>query len=158
MKLRKPIWTPFEPTDPEFDPTGARIYVNSRYQVAIKGFSTHDPFGRVVELSLKRRDKEPIYDWRDMQKIKNDFFGPAATMIQVFPPEKWLVDTSNQYYFYVLLDYELPFGFKERLVSERSGQTTAVTNAVGVPAAFGSASVMAVPLAWIEAVFCCTSE
>lgn len=123
MKDRKPLWTAFQRAEPEFDPAGGQIYVNSRYQVSIRGkFEGGPPYGQFCELSLKRRDKEPIYDWRDMQKIKNEFFGANATMLQVFPPEKHLVDTSNQYYFYVFWEYEFPFGFKERLVSERTGQ------------------------------------
>lgn len=131
MKQRMPLWTPFVRGTPKFDSLGRAIFINSRYQVHIS--SLYDPpcnqFGRFAELSIKRRDKEPILDWRDMQKIKNDFFGPNSTMIQLFPPERHLVDTANQYYFYVFLDYEFPFGFKERLVSEVSGRTFPHTNA-----------------------------
>jgi hypothetical protein len=69
---------------------------------------------------IKRRDKEPIYDWRDMQTIKNEFLGKEATMVQVFPPERHLMDTANQYYFFGWSgSYELPFGFKQRSVNGR---------------------------------------
>jgi len=71
-----------------------------------------------------------------MQKIKDDFFGKDVGMIQYFPPNKHLVDTSNQYYFFVLLDYELPFGFKERLVSEQTNRTISITNGVTVQEPF----------------------
>lgn len=118
------------------DPLGWALLINSRYQVGIKRTENVEPFGRIVEITIKRRDKEPIVSWRDMQRIKNDLFAPDVTMIQVFPPEKHLVDTSNQYYFFVLLEYELPFGFKERLISERTGIKPAITNSATVQEPF----------------------
>jgi len=118
MKKKQPKWDDFVPGSPAFDPLGGKIYINSRYQVAVRGMFEHPVWGRWYQASLKRRDKEPIMDWRDMQLIKNTFFGDDATMLQIFPPEKHLVDTSNQYYFFALLDYEMPFGFKERLISD----------------------------------------
>jgi hypothetical protein len=120
MKHKKPAWTDFIVTK-NLDAVGARLVVNSRYQVAMKGPYKDDHFGLFMELSIKRRDKEAILDWRDMQKIKNDLVGKETTMIQIFPPEKHLVDTANQYYFYVFQNYEFPFGFKHRLVTDATG-------------------------------------
>src|SRR5215472_10244707 len=121
MKNRKPAWTDFGLGEPVADGNGGVIFVNSRYQVHRRGPWKDEHFGLYSQLSIKRRDREPILDWRDMQKIKNIFFGSNATMIQIFPPERYLVDTSNQYWFYVLWEYEFPFGFKERLVSDATG-------------------------------------
>ena len=129
MKQRQALWTPFQEADPPYDPCGFKLFVNSRYQVGLKGIIKTE-LGRVLEVTIKNRDKSPIYSWRDMQKIKNDLVGEDATMLQIFPPEKYLVDTANQYYFYVLLDYELPFGFKERLISERTDMTNPKTNGI----------------------------
>lgn len=103
----------------EQDATGGHLYVNSRYQASIRAAGAYEPFGEVIEMSFKRRDREPIYDWRDLQRIKNELFGPESTMLQVFPPESHLVDTANQYYFYVTRTYTVPFGFKERVLSNR---------------------------------------
>jgi hypothetical protein len=119
MKHRTPPWTAFKRGTPDTDPVGASIYLNSRYQVNIKDLPAVEPFGPMVEVSIKRRDKEPIYDWRDMQLIKNELLGKNVTMLQVFPPESRLVDTANQYYFYAFWEYELPFGFKERVINAR---------------------------------------
>jgi hypothetical protein len=135
MKNRKPAWTPFKPGTPPTDPVGASIFLNSRYQVNIKRIGAFEPFGQMVELSIKRRDKEPIYDWRDMQAIKNEFLGPNATMVQVFPPEKHLMDTANQYYFTGWNSgYELPFGFKQRSVNGR--EVTQYENGVAIQKPF----------------------
>jgi hypothetical protein len=127
MKFHRIPWTKFERGVPAEDPVGGQIFINSRYQVSMRGIFTHPTdsyFGPFIELSIKRRDKEKLLDWRDMQLIKNELVGPEATMVQVFPPERHLVDTSNQYYFYAFWERELPFGFKERMVSAETGRQT----------------------------------
>lgn len=52
------------------------VVMNDRYQVNIT--QGGEPFagkGRMVWLSIKRLDKEPIHDWRDLQTIKNMLVG-----------------------------------------------------------------------------------
>lgn len=117
-----PQWTPLKTGTPEHNPvSGGRIFLNSRYQVEVRHSGEYPVFGSVAELSIKRRDKEALYDWRDIQLIKNQLFGANCTAIQIFPPERHLVDTANQYYFYVFSDaFEFPFGFKERLLNHRA--------------------------------------
>ena len=134
----KPRWTPFhrspiEPQDlserqilsedPEF-----KIYVNSRYQVLISRiWGEYEDGSRpevpILQLSIKRHDKLPIHDWRDLQRIKNDLCGPESLAIEFYPPESKLVDTANQYFLWVLPErYHrlLGFMFHLRVVSEMS--------------------------------------
>jgi len=47
------------------------------------GFPTDN--GEVVWLSIKRKDKEPIHDWRDLQRIKNDICGPESEAMEIYP-------------------------------------------------------------------------
>ncbi len=73
----------------------------------------------LIHLSIRRDDRAPVMDWRDLQWIKNQLFGEEREMVQLFPAESRLVDTSNQYHFWVgPIDFKFPFGFEERLVSE----------------------------------------
>ncbi|MBI5720665.1 MAG: hypothetical protein HZC37_23570 [Burkholderiales bacterium] len=48
------------------------IYMNDRYQVNVEVVDA--PFGEetgdVLRLSIKRRDKAPVHDWRELQQIK----------------------------------------------------------------------------------------
>lgn len=63
-------------------------------------------------LSIHRRDRKPIRDWRHMQAIKNEVAGPERIAVEVYPAESNLVDTSNEYHLWVLpVGTELPFGF-----------------------------------------------
>ena len=94
----QPAWTPFEkgvlPPLPEVsvmqeqaDSSGVTleevistyesiareesVLINSRYQVNIRKIGD-----TMVHLSIKRRDKAPVHDWRDLQRIKNEVVGP----------------------------------------------------------------------------------
>ena len=93
------------------------VLLNSKYQVAIRAKET--PSGRMIHLSIKRHDKMPIRDWRDLQRIKNELVGEEAEAMELFPKESNMVDTSNQYHMWVFPDATFPFAFDEgRLVTE----------------------------------------
>lgn len=60
------------------------------------GFGPNTP----TYLSIKRRDREPISDWRAMQKIKNAIVGDEWEAVEIYPAESRLVDTANQYHLF----------------------------------------------------------
>jgi hypothetical protein len=107
-----------------------KVYLNAVYQVNVTRGTTpfgHD-LGPVVWLSIKRRDKEPIHDWRELQEIKNALVGPENEGFEVYPAESRLVDTANQYHLWVFADPKarLPVGFTTRELA-----TSAEAEAVG---------------------------
>lgn len=130
MKRKKPTlpWTPFEQattltrggvTIPI--PKGELIFINSRYQVNIRCLNPVEPFGRILWLSIKRRDKRPIHDWRDLQRIKNELVGPEYEAIEIYPAESRLHDTANQFHLWLFFDgYKIPIGFADRFVTEHT--------------------------------------
>jgi hypothetical protein len=59
---------------------------------------------RYVHLSIHRHDRAPARDWRHFQRIKNEIVGPEFEAVEVYPSEARLVDTSNQYHLWVILD------------------------------------------------------
>lgn len=95
---------------------GAEVYLSDKFQVEVR--RTGDDRG--VWLSIKRRDKLPIRDWRDLQGIKNALVGRECEAVELFPAESRLVDSANQYHLWAINDpsYRFPFGFNDRLVSE----------------------------------------
>ena len=131
-KFEKP-WTPFEPaTLPDsahdlLENVGGRspdgIAVNSRYEVWIyKLEPLSDDLPPMVHLSIKRRDRDPVRRWRDLQRIKNEIVGIDVEACEIFPTESRLVDTSNQYHLWCLpAGVKFPFGYRERLVMEGDG-------------------------------------
>lgn len=123
----QPAWTPFaEGTLPEGvasklvqgEPGYLGTYVNSRYQVQMRTQET--PLGEVLWLAIVRRDRRPMHDWREMQRIKNELAGPEREAVEMYPAESRLVDSNNQYHLFVLpLGFCFPFGYAERDVADQ---------------------------------------
>lgn len=83
------------------------IWVNDEYQVNIDTTPEHGfPGCELWHVSIKRRDKQPIHDWRDLQTIKNMLCGPEYEAIELYPCSERVVDTSNQYHTWAFLSGE----------------------------------------------------
>ena len=125
-----PAWTPFERAVLPDIPTAKvqppdQVWMNSLYQVSV--YRLEGDMGVIEHLSIKRRDRRIIRDWRHLQRIKNELCGPEREGVELFPAESRLVDTANQYHLYVLPEgVSLGLGFSERLVSEDPGECGAV--------------------------------
>ncbi len=105
------------------------IYMNDRYQVNVD--IVRAPFGGetgdVLWLSIKRRDRAPVHDWRELQQIKNMIVGDEHEGFEVYPAESRLVDTANQYHLWVFVDpaVRLPVGYRRREVLDSTEAATA---------------------------------
>lgn len=81
-----------------------KLYKSEHYQVAVHKHPTHGFHGMIVwHLSIKRNDKAPIMDWRDLQDIKNKIVGEECEAIQLFPAESRCVDSANQYHLWAFM-------------------------------------------------------
>lgn len=129
--LRRP-WTPLErlPLNPALAALGegwAAAYGNETYQVMTREVPVNLPGwpASVTHLSIKRNDRREVHDWRDLQRVKNEVCGEAAEAVEVYPAERRLVDTANQYHLWVFPDgFELPFGYGFRAVADGTGRLT----------------------------------
>jgi hypothetical protein len=112
-----------------------RIYRNDRYQVIVEDLGPKGASTPIKYLSIKRRDQQPIHDWRDLQAIKNELVGPECEGVELYPAESRLVDTSNQYHLFVVDQpgWRWPFGFNERLVMTQEEADEVVPSAVQRP-------------------------
>jgi hypothetical protein len=88
-------------------------YANDRYLVIV-----HKAPDDMVYLVVNRLDREPVRDWRDLQRIKNELIGPECEAVELFPAESRLVDTANMYHLWGCTDpsYRFPFGYQQRAV------------------------------------------
>lgn len=109
-----------------------KLYLSEHYQVAVDKDPAHAFAGTIIwHLSIKRIDKAPIMDWRDLQAIKSQLCGDEAEAIQLFPAESRVVDTSNQYHLWVFMR-----SGSKRLPRVPVGWETAmVVNEAAVPSA-----------------------
>lgn len=110
------------------------LSTDGRYQVQVRDTDAY------VHLSIKRVDREPVRDWRDLQAIKNALVGEQCEAVELFPAENRLVDSANQYHLFAIRDpdYRFPFGFEQRFVMD-AGQAPAGLKvrqrAIGAPMA-----------------------
>lgn len=89
------------------------VWINNIYQVAINDV-TDDAGANWKWLSIKRRDKKVIHDWRHLQRIKNELVGYECEAIEIYPPDSQLVDEANQYHLWVMPPgMHSPVGFRE---------------------------------------------
>jgi hypothetical protein len=90
------------------------VYINSLYQVIVRRIEPTNPrgLGAQVELSIRRLDNQPVHDWRDLQRIKNEILGPEVECVELYPAESRLVDTANQYWLYAIEGLRWPFGLE----------------------------------------------
>jgi hypothetical protein len=93
---------------------GDRMFWNSRYHVWRRDFHSESFGGTITHLSIKRNDKEPLHDWRDLQRIKNELCGEEREAFELYPSESRVVDMANQYHLWVLPEgMVVPLGFFE---------------------------------------------
>lgn len=96
---------------------GMRVLMNNQYTVQLRLVEGPPPFHSVMWLSIRRTDRRPLHDWRDLQRIKNDLVGPEVEAVELYPAESRLVDTTNQYQLWAFVNgWKFPYGFRDRLV------------------------------------------
>ncbi len=101
------------------------LWRNDTYQVAARDVAARQgdagtTWPRMIHLSIKRIDKQPLHDWRDIQEIKNQIVGPEHEAVELYPAESRCVDLANQYHVWVIAEEGVgfPFGFGPRAVSD----------------------------------------
>lgn len=96
----------------------AHVYLNDLYQVAVRFHPDDGSDPQLIHLSIKRVDRQPIHDWRDLQDIKTALVGPECEGVELYPAESRVVDTANQFHLWVVADptFRFPFGFPARFV------------------------------------------
>jgi len=101
-------------------PEDVSVWINDRYQVVREVFDSNAFGERMVYLSIKRRDKNPVRDWRHLQQIKNELIGEECEAFEIYPASSRLVDDANQYHLWGFLSpaTRIPVGFGERSVTD----------------------------------------
>jgi hypothetical protein len=109
-----------ETGDPKIDTR--ETWVNDRFQVLVYRVQPEGIPYPMVHLSIKRNSRNPIHDWRDLQRIKNELCGTNCEAAELYPAAVRETDLANQYHLWVLPPGVMfPFGFNDgRLVSSDS--------------------------------------
>lgn len=101
------------------------IWANRFYQVHVIRWPARPPIPHpVVQLSIRRMDRQAARDWRHFQQIKNELVGPECEAVELYPAESRLVDTATQFHLWCVADpyWRFPLGYDAgRVVSGESG-------------------------------------
>ena len=114
-------WQPLERSIPHKDGVPVDIddeeqFANDQYIVYRRRVDSDKPdVPFMYHLSIKRRDRAPVHDWRHFQRIKNELAGPEWEAVEIYPAESRLVDAANQYHLWCF-QFQIGFGFDKRLV------------------------------------------
>ena len=100
------------------------VWTNDKYLVLREEIPSEDHGFegiKVVWLSIKNVDGSDRHSWRDFQFIKNEICGPEWEAIELYPSEKRMVDTANQYHLFCIPPPNIiPCGFWKREVMNQS--------------------------------------
>jgi hypothetical protein len=105
------------------------VWLNDEYQVNIDKNAPHGFAGlEIWHLSIKRVDKAPIHDWRDLQAIKNMLIGENYEAVELYPSDARKHDSANQYHLWVFIKDDdtpgkapiFPIGWTNRFVNDLS--------------------------------------
>lgn len=128
-RRKRPRWGPFLPGTlpdrrdyPSLKPD--EVWLNDCYQVLVTWFDCSQLGVKGMRwLSIKRRDRKSIHDWRELQLIKNQLCGHDCEAVELYPCDARTVDAANQYHLFVLpAGMAWPFGYFYREVSALSSQ------------------------------------
>ena len=76
----------------------------------------------MIWLSMRRTDRSnaTFHDWREMQRVKNDLVGPEHDACELYPAERRLVDTADQFHLWCFEEEGItfPFGYPNREVAD----------------------------------------
>lgn len=107
---------------PNVSEKGIEIWLNDIYEVwvykkKLADFLVHSNIykGKCTYISIKRKDKKPLHDWRHKQEIKNELVGSEVEAMEIYPAESRLHDNANQFHLFCLpLGTSIKFGWDNR--------------------------------------------
>lgn len=97
-----------------------RAFRNNRYTVMINDNACTTK-GAAIRAMIQAHDDRPIPNhWSEMQRIKNEIFGPETVAVEYYPAESKKVDDYNVYWMWIFPDGVLPLAtsFDRKPISE----------------------------------------
>ena len=89
-------------------PWMTRAFSNNRYIVMIQDDAMTDKGPAILAL-IQTVDDQPIHNhWSEIQKIKNEIFGPEAIGVEYYPAESKLINEHNIYWLWIFPEGVIP--------------------------------------------------
>jgi hypothetical protein len=85
---------------------GGLLFHNNRYHCILRILRNRvEDAPGILHLSIRNNNRTADRDWRDYQRIKNELVGPEYEMVEMYPKESNLVDSSNQFHLWGFEDH-----------------------------------------------------
>jgi len=85
-----------------------RCYQNGHYIVMIND-NCETTKGTAIKAMVQKVNNMPLVNhWSEMQKIKNEIFGPETVAIEYYPAQSELTDMANIYWMFIYPSDVLP--------------------------------------------------
>ena len=95
-EIPEKLWPPKQPQGL------TSIYRNNQFIVQVYCNFTDPITGEpCTKVMVRHNTGKPVVQWRHLQDIKNQIFGPETVAVQYLPPQSKLVDSANMYWFFI---------------------------------------------------------
>lgn len=86
------------------------LWANNRYEV--QAYAVETAIGGVWQLGVIRHGDIAQIEWKELQRIVHDLYGPEVHAVEVFPPvaEEWQTKVNVRILWVLPATYEMPFG------------------------------------------------
>lgn len=85
-----------------------RAFRNNRYTVMINDHALTSKGPAIRAMVQNHSNTRILHHWSEMQRIKNEIFGPEATAVEYYPAESKLQDTHQIYWMWIFPPDVLP--------------------------------------------------
>ena len=104
FKKEAGLLLPIDIDKTNYNPRGiTRAFHNNRYTVMVYDNERLSGGFLTTKLMVQKLDDTVIVNhWSELQKIKNELFGPEATAIEFYPAESELINDHNIYWLWLL--------------------------------------------------------
>ncbi len=78
------------------------MFLEMKFQVQV--LETQAPWGWSRHLKVQRTDGKDGITWDELQKIKDEYFGPEVAAVEFYPPSHRVVNEVNMRHLYEVPD------------------------------------------------------
>lgn len=111
-ELMKEIPRFYWPTNVPIPPGLTRVFRNNRYIVQVHDYA-ETSVGYAIRAMVQSLTGEPVRNWEDLQRVKNECFGPETVAIEYYPAQSQLRNAHHIYWLWIYEPRQIPMPILE---------------------------------------------
>ena len=93
-------------------PSMTRAFRNNRYIVQVNDYA-ETTVGYAIRAMVQSLTGEPVRNWEDLQRVKNECFGEETVAIEYYPAQSQLVNVHHIYWLWIFEPGQIPLPILE---------------------------------------------